>query len=61
MGGRAGRARDPERGESLRAMYSDKQTLEELRTGLIESAGIECSGFFANCMSKLSDVGSDRV
>ena len=42
-GGRAGRARDPERDESLRAMYSDKQTLEELRTGLIESAGIECS------------------
>jgi len=29
--------------------------------GLIESAGIECSGFFANYMSKLSDVGSDRV
>ena len=28
---------------------------------LIESAGIECSGVFAKCLSKLSDVGSDKV
>ena len=42
-------------------LYNDKQTLEELRTGLIESAGLEFPVFFANCMSKLSGVGSDRV
>jgi hypothetical protein len=30
-------------------------------TGLIESGGIACSVFFANCMSKWSDLGSNRV
>jgi hypothetical protein len=33
-------------GRTPKGLYSDKQTLEELRTGLIESAGIEFSAFF---------------
>ena len=36
------------RGRSRKGLYRDKQALEELTTGLIESAGIECSVFFCN-------------
>jgi hypothetical protein len=37
------------------------QAVPGLKTELIESAGIECSGLFASSMSRSSNVGSDRV